>query len=858
MPRTVLTHSLALLLGTSTAALALGVPARAATDASASYDLPAQPLGAALRAVALASGRNILAHATLIGARQASALKGRFTAEQAVRTILDGSGLHARVDGTSIIVERVQPDPTADSMAEGPADEVLVTGSRIRGAPIASPVTVLSEQAIRDTGLADLGDVARSLPQSFGGGQNPGVGFNVPSSAGGNVGGGSTVNLRGLGSDATLTVVNGRRVPYDSARQGVDISAIPLAAVDRVEVVADGSSAIYGSDAVAGVVNVILKRDYDGLETRARFGDATDGGDFQQQYSVLAGKKWDSGGGFVAYEFNRNTDLTTNQRDYARVRPNVTILPSSQRNAVAASAHQDLTDTLTIEADGLYNDRHGAFSYPLNAAGDLSVSRTRQTFKGSTLALASAARLALGKWNVSLTGTFGTGRTYFQGDVYFSDAFASTSFGRYDNQTITSEVAADGPLFALPGGDAKLALGAGVRDNRFKIFRGAGDPQNAKPSQTSRYAFAELNLPIISPALGVPLVDKLNLSAALRYERYREFGGIGTPKFGLLYAPNAWIDLKASWNRSFRAPSFIELYTIQQALLYPIETFGGTGYPKGTNALFVGGGNAGLKPEKARSWSATAALHPPALSHLSIEVSYFSTHYIDRIVNPLPSAGEALSNPANRAQVTLSPTPAQVTAAIAGAAEFYNVTDGAFDPATVAAIIDSTNVNAGSQVIHGVDAQIQYRTELLGGQAGLLASATYLRSKQQISPTLPVKTLAGQLFNPPHWRTRQTLSWDRDAVRLAATLSTIGGVTDPRAASEGHVHGMATLDLSARYRLPAATGLLKGLELGLSVQNALNAAPAVIATSFFYDTPYDSTNYSPLGRYVAFEVVKKW
>src|SRR3546814_3459435 len=97
----------------------------------------------------------------------------------------------------------------------------------------------------------------------------------------------SALNLRGLGPDATLTLFNGHRVAYDAIGQGVDISAVPLAAVDRIEVLTDGSSALYGSDAVGGVANVILRRDYDGAVASARVGGATDGGDFEQQYNLV-------------------------------------------------------------------------------------------------------------------------------------------------------------------------------------------------------------------------------------------------------------------------------------------------------------------------------------------------------------------------------------------------------------------------------------------------------------------------------------------------------------------------------------------------------------------------------------------
>lgn len=848
--------TLTLSTGLLAATLSAASPALAQQPAPMTVDLPAQPLAASLRELALLSGRTILAEAALVGDRPAALLRGSFTVEDALGRLIAGTGLTYERAGAGFVVIRGQDQSAVAEEGEGAG--IVVTGSRIRGAPISSTVMILDNQTIRDTGLADLGDVARSLPQSFGGGQNPGVGFNVPSSTGGNVGGGSTVNLRGLGSDATLTVLNGRRMPYDSARQGVDISAIPLAAVDRVEVVADGASAIYGSDAVGGVVNVILRRDYEGVETRGRIGGSPDGGNFQQQYSLLAGRRWTGGGGFLTYEYNRNTALTTNQRPFGRIRPNVTLLPASRRHAVAGSVHQDITDTFSLEMDGLYNERSGNFSYPTSVAADLSVARITQSFASRTLALAGAARLALGPWNVSLSGTFGAGRTYFQGDSYRNDMFISRAWGRYNNQTITGELAGDGPLFALPGGDAKLAVGLGIRANDFEIFRGAGDVNNAKPSQDSIYAFGEANFPIIGPASNMPLVHRLNLSAALRYERYRGIADVVTPKLGLIYAPANFIDLKASWGKSFKAPSFLQLYSIEQAVLYPVTIFGGTGYPAGTTALLVGGGNSDLKPEKARSWSATLALHPPGRPGLGLEISYFHTRYIDRIVNPVPSVARALVDPIYADFITLAPSAQQLAEAIARADQFLNGTGAPYDPARVAAIINRANINAGRQIIKGLDAQLRYQDKLAGGKLGLTANVTYLNSRQQISGDGPVQQLAGRLFNPPHWRARGTVNWGKGGFNAAATLTHIGGVSDGRTSPSTRIDGMTTLDVSTRYRIGDGQGPFTGLELGLSVQNLLNRYPQTIATSLYYDAPYDSSNYSPVGRFIALDIVKRW
>jgi outer membrane receptor protein involved in Fe transport len=260
-------------MSTSLIAFAVFAPcAHAQGEQKHVYHLPAQSLVASLRAVALASGRTIGVPPKLVANRLAPALDGEYSAEAAVAALLAGTSLHLHAIGNGLIINAdasVEQPPNADGGVDAAADgpEILVTGSRIRGAPIASPVIVLDRQAMEESGRTNLGDVMRSLPQSFGGGQNPGIAASVPAASGINVGGASTANLRGLGSDATLTLLDGHRLTYNGSRQGVDLTSLPFGMIDRVEVVADGASALYGSDAVAGVVNVILKRDYEGFRS---------------------------------------------------------------------------------------------------------------------------------------------------------------------------------------------------------------------------------------------------------------------------------------------------------------------------------------------------------------------------------------------------------------------------------------------------------------------------------------------------------------------------------------------------------------------------------------------------------------
>lgn len=166
------------------------------------------------------------------------------------------------------------------AMAQDAPQRVEVTGSNIKrtDSETASPVTVITRKEIESSGKQTISDVIRSLPIDNNG--------SVPTAfSNGFAHGGSGVSLRGLTVNSTLVLLNGRRLaPYgladDGQRTFVDLSSIPLEAVERVEIVKDGASAIYGSDAIAGVVNIILRNQYKGLVVngsvgQSRYGDGT-------------------------------------------------------------------------------------------------------------------------------------------------------------------------------------------------------------------------------------------------------------------------------------------------------------------------------------------------------------------------------------------------------------------------------------------------------------------------------------------------------------------------------------------------------------------------------------------------------
>ncbi len=192
-------------------------------------------------------------------------------------------------------------------------EEVVVTGSSIRGVrAVGQPVVEVSREEIEAAGVSNLSQVARTLPvvlnlgpdESRTGGAQDAAANSTRISA---------INLRGLGPESTLLLVNGRRTaPGGILRALSDPSMIAAGATERLEVVLDGNSAVYGADAVAGVVNIITRRDYEGAETRVRYG-AGDGLD-EKQVSQIFGLNWTGGYGFIAGEWTSRSDLAREDR----------------------------------------------------------------------------------------------------------------------------------------------------------------------------------------------------------------------------------------------------------------------------------------------------------------------------------------------------------------------------------------------------------------------------------------------------------------------------------------------------------------------------------------------------------------
>ncbi len=755
---------------------------------------------------------------------------------------------------------KTQPKKSTDKSAAPAATNlqtVTVTGTRIRGGSTPSPVITIGSEQIQEEGFTDLGEVIRSVPQNFSGGQNPGVLSGNLAGAGNanqNLTGGSSLNLRGLGADATLTLLNGRRMAYGGFTQAVDISAIPVDAVERIEIVPDGASAIYGSDAVGGVGNVILKRDYDGVTVGTRFGKATQGGLTSREYNITAGTTWRSGGLIATYMDASVDPIYSSQRNYTTqlVDPS-TLYPGSDLHSGLLSVHQSLGDSAELHLDALRTTRNQLQMYNYRGTS------TRATPDTATSLISPSLEFWLpNDWSLSLGTTFGRSehQEHRLQTVIASGAAIVTDVC-FCNDSRSYELGAEGPLFRLSAGDARLAAGIGYRENAFRDVDHVATANTFRGHEGVRFGYAEFNLPLIGPDQQVRGIQRLDVTAAVRGEDYSTFGRVTTPKVGVLYNPGPDVTLKASWGKSFKAPTLFERNYAQNAYLFFPGIFGGMGYPAGATVLVLDGGNRNLQPERATTRSVSLAFHPEALRELEAELSWFHIDYRDRVIQPIANASQALSNAIYAPFVDASPISQAQADVIASAARFYNFVGAPYDPSKVAAIIYTQYANTARQRIQGVDLSGSYRLALGQGALTLRGSASWLDSRQQTVPGAPEFALSGTLFNPPKLSSRVGAVWKQGGLSASLFGNYRSGVTNRvdnvRSAS------FTTFDAALRYATGRRDDAWSGLEFALSLDNAFDRDPPLYqVTSPLYVAPYDSTNYSAIGRFLSLSVSKHW
>mgnify|MGYP006187955661 CR=1 FL=1 len=295
------------------AAFATAASAQAARD----FSIAAGPMDGALVAYARQADVQLLYTAELVAGLQTPGVSGRHAPDAALDRLLTGTGVTWSRSRPGVVVLRRAAAGQASIAEAVELEEVVVTGTLIRGpGDTPSPVVTLSASQMDRAGQGSVAEALQALPQNFSGTATPTTFLTASDLGGTNTTLSTGVDLRGLGPDSTLVLVNGRRLAGTGSRgEFTDLSALPNAAVERVDILLDGASALYGSDAVGGVVNVILRREFDGQESRIRVGAAR-GGAEELMVSHLAGRRWSSGSALLTYEYRDQDALSGSDRPY--------------------------------------------------------------------------------------------------------------------------------------------------------------------------------------------------------------------------------------------------------------------------------------------------------------------------------------------------------------------------------------------------------------------------------------------------------------------------------------------------------------------------------------------------------------
>lgn len=942
------------------------------------YDLPAQDLGAALRQVTALSGRPIIVATELVAGLQAPALKGRFSSDEAVGQLLLGSGLRAVAVGATLVVQRI---PAAVGDEGGPGD-ILVTGSRIRGhGPVGSPVITIDRAAIDQNGYATTQQIAQSIPQNFPGGANEGTTTSITGIGGGNAGRGSGVNLRGLGQTSTLILLNGDRPPLGGATGTFgDLSMIPASAIERVEIVADGASAIYGSDAVAGVVNIIPRLTFSGAETSFRIGTA-DGDSQEYQASQLLGTNWSGGHAMIAYEYYQRDRLSAADRPYAtddlrafggldrRVayadpgtiyaggksfaiprgqngvgltaaslvpgtvnlgdsQVGTDLLPEQRRHSVFAAVRQEIGGGFHFYAHGLVSVRtfdqairpssnarrtvpvtnpfyvdpigtHQPVGVQYNFVRDLGPERQR----GKVSAYGGSAGIAgrIGAWSIDAHGTWGRQAERYSNinrinTARLAAALADTNpataynlFGdgpstnpatinsirgstvsSYDGAVWSLTTRADGPLFALPAGAVRLAVGGEYRQERYRDRGAVLDTSSLAPifsaptplpgTRTVKAGYAELLLPVFGGSATIPGFHRLDLSAAVRAEQYSDFGNTTNPRFGFNWEPVSGLTFRGSYGKSFRAPGDQDLRQDPGSMAIFAYTVPDPQAPGGqSNILVIRGNDPKMRPERATTWTLGVDLKPDFLPGLHAGLTWFNVDYRDRIATPASQLFGFLVNRDIYAPITeANPSPARVAELFAS--PIYLDLLGIPSTAPIVAVVDARTQNLSVVKQSGIDLDVDYGFGVAGGRAEVGAVATHIfHIRQALTSTAPSIDVLDTVGNPVDLRIRGHASWTSDTLGAALFVNYVGGYTNKTNSTPQRVSPWTTIDLNLSYRFKQEGGALKGLRVALNASNLFDRDPPFVAYyTGTFSNGYDPENASPLGRVVSLQVTKSW
>ena len=867
-------------------------------------DIPSQPVGDALNQFAEQSGLQVVMYAGDAEGIETEAVQGTYEEPtEVLDTLLTSTGLeytfiNDRTVSVSTVIEdergasdsknlsagptpvlmaqnQILQSPTPNSqhsdvveedqdVSAGLIEEIIVTGTNIRGiAPDSSPSIVLDREEIEQSGYLSTDDFVRSIPQNFAGGTIN----NAPLANAGDLEGESNltaasgINLRGLGANATLTLLNGRRLaPAGRTVSVVDVSLLPLSAIDRVEILTDGASSIYGGDAISGVVNFVIRDDYEGAETTLTYGTVTEGSMDQIRASQTFGTNWTTGNALIAYEYFKQDQLFGSEKDFSRDAADPSLLiPGQERHSVIGYVSEALSDGIELDLTGLYSERDTEQLFT-DVFGEI---QNRQ-LKAEQHLVATSLTIDLPKdWQVAaaVDHSQNTGSR-------FITVTNETKHSQY-----STDIVADGRFMAMPGGEARAAVGAAFRSENFE-FRGGSGTVASEADREVWAAFGEVFLPLVGSSNRRPWLERLELNASVRFDDYSDFGSTTNPKIGMLWAPLDDLVLRASYSTSFNPPAlgilgdptfnaFIVPGTNPEtgALDVPFQILQ-TGFAteildaEDSNTITmgfdynseIGGGNLHTNfTYYDISFENSISLIPfPDGMTSTIDLPLFVDSFPAELFNFDPTAEDV------QAVFELAESVGGLTG------DFYEFFTGMPIPGGYDGldfIFDFRNQNIAATETSGLDVAVEYSKEFNYGIVSASLAGTYvLDFTEKLTKTSPQVDGINRIFRPVDLRARGSLGWSRDRWSAVAFVNYVDGYPDVRFDPVRSVDSWTTLDINLSYRfIEGDRSVPENFAVALSIQNLFDEDPPRVEPSSpeFTPTFFDPANARPLGRFVS-------
>lgn len=830
------------------------------------------------------------------------------------------------------------PAHAEEAGAEDKAERIQVTGSRIKRVDMegSTPVQILDFQKMKDSAQLTVADVLRQTPANAFGSFVETSGSSAQSNA--------TINLRGLGSDRTLVMVDGKRVPGSPslAAASANLNMIPMAMVERIEIMTDGGGAVYGSDAIAGVVNIITKKDYEGVTFDVSVGRPTEDGGDENTWSLVMGSSNDKGNITFAVERQRRDPIADADRDYTAakaedlngdgviqiyeetegysfygatiVNPDTGALEASpmcdtlastvegfygtmeysgagevcayaygnistnrasqDRTSILVNANYELLDDLILDvrASSVKNESYGRYApaaagFPNIPVGSdhnpydveidgyfrwYALGPRENTFTDDSRDfMASLTYIVNDNVEVDFFAHWNKYKTFDIGNTYIDYAGLTIALdegvdlgdpdiaNEYLAATTTTESANDfveygggvtlNDLFELEGGAVGAYIGFNYHEIEFESLADKNSAAGWIGGGSGGDSFGDRDATAVFGEIVLPVLEGLEINAAVRYDDYSDVGSEVSPKVSVRWQAMENMVVRASYGKGFRAPSMDELYGLEAysaAFAVDYVFCDANGIDPCNEAQYDTyiSSNSELDPETSTAYNIGVAWD--VTEWFTAKLDYFNIEVEDVISYVGPQSLVAME------QAGFDP--------VTDTAALYRDANGRID------YVEATYDNLSELSTEGVDLTLNFNWETEYGTIGLDSITSYTMSFDEPSYVGgPVQDFTG-FASTPKFKSQFGANWAISDFRFTYTLNHTDSTAEQSSfdtASEtfkksGHLSSWTTHDATATY-YSGGYG-----DVTLSIRNLTNEDPVLDSFGKWADDEL----YNNLGR----------